>query len=159
MEKLSEKYDDLYENKTGFTDCLQIIGWSIGSTLKASDTIAPAWIMALLNRPLINQLIFHSDRGIQYACGELKELIRNPLVIQSMSRKGDCWDNAVAESFFKTIKTEWIYRFVYITKKQAVISVFEYIETWYNTQRRHSALNYLTPDEYGKLMNKQKIAA
>ena len=142
---------DLFDRK--------VIGWSISPTLKASETIAPAWMMALLNRPLTNKLIFHSDRGVQYACGELTELIRNPLVIQSMSRKGNCWDNAVAESFFKTIKTEWIYRFVYATKKQAVISVFEYIETWYNTQRRHSALNYLTPDEYGKLMNKQKIAA
>lgn len=142
---------DLFDRK--------VIGWSISTTLKASDTIAPAWIMALMNRPLTDQLIFHSDRGIQYACGELKELIRNPLVIQSMSRKGNCWDNAVAESFFKTIKTEWIYRFVYKTKKQAGLSVFEYIETWYNTQRRHSALNYLTPDEYGKLTNKQKIAA
>jgi putative transposase len=142
---------DLFDRK--------VIGWSIGATLKASDTIAPAWIMALMNRAVTDKLIFHSDRGIQYACGEWKDLIRNPLVIQSMSRKGNCWDNAVAESFFKTIKTEWIYRFVYTTKKQAVISVFEYIETWYNTQRRHSALNYLTPDEYGKLMNKQKIAA
>ena len=142
---------DLFDRK--------VIGWSIGATLKASDTIAPAWIMALMNRAVTGKLIFHSDRGIQYACGEWKDLIRNPLVILSMSRKGNCWDNAVAESFFKTIKTEWIYRFVYTTKKQAVISVFEYIETWYNTQRRHSALNYLTPDEYGKLMNKQKIAA
>ena len=112
-----------------------------------------------MNRAGTDKLIFHSDRGIQYACGEWKDLIRNPLVMLSMSRKGNCWDNAVAESFFKTIKTEWIYRFVYTTKKQAVISVFEYIETWYNTRRRHSALNYLTPDEYGKLMYKQKIAA
>jgi transposase InsO family protein len=142
---------DLFDRK--------VIGWSMSSTLKTSETIAPAWMMALMNRPLTDKLIFHSDRGIQYACSELKELIRNPQVIQSMSRKGNCWDNAVAESFFKTIKTEWIYRFVYTTKKQAVISVFEYIETWYNTQRRHSALNYLTPDEYGKLMNKLKNAA
>ncbi len=142
---------DLFDRK--------VIGWSMSSTLKTSETIAPAWMMALMNRPLTDKLIFHSDRGIQYACSELKELIRNPQVIQSMSRKGNCWDNAVAESFFKTIKTEWIYRFVYTTKKQAVISVFEYIETWYNTQRRHSALNYLTPDEYGKLMNKLKTAA
>lgn len=142
---------DLFDRK--------VIGWSMSSTLKTSETIAPAWMMALMNRPLTDKLIFHSDRGIQYACSELKELIRNPQVIQSMSRKGNCWDNAVAESFFKTIKTEWIYRFVYTTKKQALISVFEYIETWYNTQRRHSALNYLTPDEYGKLMNKLKNAA
>ena len=76
-----------------------------------------------------------------------------------MSRKGDCWDNAVAESFFKTIKTVWIYRQTYSTRKQAELSVFEYIETWYNTQRRHSSLNYLSPVEFGKLMNKQKMVA
>ncbi len=76
-----------------------------------------------------------------------------------MSRKGDCWDNAVAESFFKTLKTEWIYRNKYASRKLATISVFEYIETWYNTQRSHSSLNYLSPDEFGKLINKQKFAA
>jgi transposase InsO family protein len=76
-----------------------------------------------------------------------------------MSRKGNCWDNAVAESFFKTLKTEWVYRNKYVSRKQASISVFEYIETWYNTQRRHSSLKNLSPHEYGKILNKQKIAA
>lgn len=116
--------------------------------------------MAVANRPVNDDLIFHSDRGIQYACTEFKELLAsNPFVTQSMSRKGDCWDNAVAESFFKTLKTEWIYRNKYATKKQARVSVFEYIETWYNTQRTHSALNYLSPVEFAELINKQKLAA
>jgi putative transposase len=137
----------------------KVIGWSISNTLKTSETVIPAWKMAVINRPLSDYLIFHSDRGIQYACTEFVELIgTNPFVLQSMSRKGDCWDNAVAESFFKTLKTEWIYRNKYATKKQARVSVFEYIETWYNTQRSHSSLNYLSPDEFGKLINKQKMA-
>ena len=137
----------------------KVIGWSISNTLKTSETVIPAWEMAVINRPLNDYLIFHSDRGIQYACTEFVELIgTNPKVMQSMSRKGDCWDNAVAESFFKTLKTEWIYRNKYATKKQARVSVFEYIETWYNTQRSHSSLNYLSPDEFGKLINKQKMA-
>lgn len=138
----------------------KIIGWSLGSSMHAAATVAPAWRMAIRNRPVNEALVFHSGRGVQYACTEFKELISaTPLVNQSMSRKGDCWDNAVAESFFKTIKTEWIYRQSYATRKQAALSVFEYIETWYNTQRRHSSLNYLSPMEYGKLMYKQKMAA
>lgn len=138
----------------------RVIGWSTSSTLKTIDTVVPAWKMAVANRPVTDDLIFHSDRGIQYACTEFKELLAsNPFVKQSMSRKGDCWDNAVAESFFKTLKTEWIYRNKYTTKRQARVSVFEYIETWYNTQRTHSALNYLSPAEFAELINKQKLAA
>jgi putative transposase len=138
----------------------KVIGWSISNTLKTSETIAPAWNMAILNRPVDDYLIFHSDRGVQYACTEFKELIATKsFVVQSMSRKGDCWDNAVAESFFKTLKTEWVYRTKYATKKQATVSLFEFIETWYNTQRSHSSLNYLSPEEFGELIKKQKMAA
>jgi transposase InsO family protein len=138
----------------------KIIGWALSSSMHASTTIIPAWKMAVQNRPFTSRLIFHSDRGVQYACTEFRELLfRNTIVVQSMSRKGNCWDNAVAESFFKTLKTEWVYRNKYVSRKQASVSVFEYIETWYNNQRRHSSLNYLSPNEYGKLLNKQKIAA
>jgi transposase InsO family protein len=138
----------------------RVIGWSMSNSMHTTATIIPAWRMAVRNRPITEELIFHSDRGVQYACTEFKELITgNVLVNQSMSRKGDCWDNAVAESFFKTIKTELIYRHSYATRKQAALSVFEYIETWYNTQRRHSSLNYLSPMEFAKLMFKLKIAA
>lgn len=138
----------------------RVIGWSMSNSMHTTATIIPAWRMAVRNRPITEELIFHSDRGVQYACTEFKELITgNVLVNQSMSRKGDCWDNAVAESFFKTIKTELIYIHSYATRKQAALSVFEYIETWYNTQRRHSSLNYLSPLEFAKLMFKLKIAA
>lgn len=138
----------------------RVIGWSTSNTLKTSETVVPAWNMARKYRLINQELIFHSDRGVQYACTEFKELLEaNPFVLQSMSRKGNCWDNAVAESFFKTLKTEWVYKKKYATKKQAVISVFEYIETWYNTQRSHSALNYLSPEEFVQMINKQKMAA
>src|SRR5690606_26146702 len=90
------------------------------------------------NRPIKEQLIFHSDRGIQYASRTFRNLINNPLITQSMSRKGNCWDNAVAESFFKTLKVEPIYQRTYTTRNDAEMDVFQYIEGWYNTKRIHS---------------------
>ncbi len=85
----------------------QVIGWALSKTMHTSKTIIPAWRMAILKRPITRKLIFHSDRGIQYACSQFTNILRRyPLVKQSMSRKGNCWDNAVAESFFKTLKTE-----------------------------------------------------
>lgn len=138
----------------------KVIGWSTSESMKASRTIIPAWRMAVLNRPVFKPLIFHSDQGIQYASSEFRVILkRNKNITQSMSRKGNCWDNACAESFFKSIKTEWIYRFKYINRRIAAISIFEYIETWYNTLRRHSSLNYLSPLEYGRLLNSREIAA
>ena len=138
----------------------KVIGWSTSESMKASRTIIPAWKMAVLNRPVFKPLIFHSDQGIQYASSECRVILkRNKNITQSMSRKGNCWDNACAESFFKSIKTEWIYRFKYINRRIAAISIFEYIETWYNTLRRHSSLNYLSPLEYGRLLNSREIAA
>ena len=88
----------------------KIIGWALSKTMYAKDTVVPAWKMANDNRTIDAPLIFHSDRGIQYACKEFVNYLgRNELVTRSMSRKGDCWDNAVAESFFKSLKTELIY--------------------------------------------------
>jgi len=136
------------------------IGWSVSTTLKAEDTVVKAWRKAVRNRPIDQSLIFHSDRGVQYACKEFTDVIsKNPLVTQSMSRKGNCWDNAVAESFFKTLKCEWSNRFVYQDHRHAELSMFEYIESYYNTKRRHSALGYLSPAEYSKqLFINQKAA-
>jgi len=96
--------------------------------------------MALCNRPIIDELLFHSDRGVQYACKDFTELLKSPLITQSMSRKGNCWDNAVAESFFKSLKKECVYRNTYLTRKESELSVFQWIETWYNTNRIHSSL-------------------
>jgi transposase InsO family protein len=109
--------------------------------------------MAVKNRPLDGRLIFHSDRGVQYACNAFRNLLNSyDGIQQSMSRKGNCWDNAVAESFFKTIKVELIYRNRYERKEQAALAVFEWIETWYTRNRRHSALGNLTILEFEQLM-------
>jgi len=85
-------------------------------------------------------------------------LEKNPLIIRSMSRKGNCWDNAVAESFFKTLKAECVYQHKFAHREQAALIVFEYIETWYNRKRQHSALGYLSPEEFARKLNKQNIA-
>jgi transposase InsO family protein len=138
----------------------KVIGWSLSRSLKAEATVIAAWLMAVLNRPVTEKLIFHSDRGVQYACGEFTSLLKSYRnVKQSMSRKGNCWDNAVAESFFKSLKAEWINWCDYRTFRQAELSVFQYIEGWYNTKRRHSALNNMTPMEYENLLLTQKSAA
>jgi transposase InsO family protein len=124
---------DLYDRK--------VIGWAFSKSLKAIFTTIPAWKMAIRNRPITQVLIFHSDRGVQYACNEFKNLISSYKHVQrSMSRKGDCWDNAVAESFFKTLKVEHVYQKNYKTFKEAELSVFEYIEAWYNVNRIHTTI-------------------
>ena len=144
----------------------QVIGWALSKSLFTRETIVPAWKprrndeqanskkaefneqMALSKRTIDKPLIFHSDRGVQYASKEFRKLLKdNCLIVQSMSRKGNCWDNAVAESFFKTLKSELVYHDDYKTIEQAKTAVFEYIETWYNTRRLHSSLNYKTPKE------------
>ncbi len=133
----------------------KVIGWALSETMKAKETTLAAFNMAKLNSPINSKaLIFHSDRGIQYACDEFRtELEKYPFITRSISRKGDCWDNAVAESFFKTLKVELIYQERYHTKQQAALSIFEYIETWYNKNRRHKQLNNLTITEHQKLIN------
>ena len=132
---------DLYDRK--------VIGWSLSKSMKAAETTIPAWQMAIKNRPIERNLIFHSDRGVQYACHTFTKLLKkHPVVLQSMSGKGNCWDNAVAESFFKSLKSELVYHQDFQTRVMAKQAVFEYIEIWYNRQRRHSALGYLSPSDY-----------
>lgn len=143
---------DLYDRK--------VIGWALSNRMYASRTVIPAFRMAKTNRLTGDEksLIFHSDRSVQYACDEFRnELKNNKNITQSMSRKGNCWDNAVAESFFKTLKTELIYQNQYETKKEIELAVFEYIETWYNKKRRHSHLGNLTIFEYEQLTNKNNF--
>ena len=138
----------------------QVVGWALSKTLLTKETITPAWKMAISKRKIDNNLIFHSDRGIQYASKEFRnQLNTNNLITQSMSRKGNCWDNAVAESFFKTLKTELIYHQEYKTIEQAKLAVFEYIEIWYNRKRLHSSLGYKTPVEVETEFNKLKNVA
>lgn len=138
----------------------KIIGWALSQSLHASHTSMAAWKMAALHQPPKHGLFFHSDRGVQYACADFIALLKqHPGVVQSMSRRANCWDNAVAESFFKTLKVELIYRNRFDTRKQAEIAVFEYIETWYNTRRRHSAIGYMAPADYEQLLLNNKMVA
>lgn len=107
----------------------KVIGWSLSNTMTAKDTSIAAFKMAKTNRPIqpYQQLIFHSDRGIQYACDEFTTLINSHKnITRSMSRKGNCWDNAVAESFFKTLKTVLIYLYKYQTKKETELCIFPF---------------------------------
>jgi transposase InsO family protein len=143
---------DLFDRK--------VIGWSMSKGMTADETIIAAWRMAVNNRPVNQELIFHSDRGIQYACTKFTNILNaNELIQRSMSRKGNCWDNAVAESFFKTIKVESVYNKIYQNHDHAKLSLFKWIETWYNRKRRHSALGYKTIEEFEILNNNQKLAA
>lgn len=133
---------DLYDRK--------VVGWSIGNSLTAKDTAVRAYQMAVRHRKAQPGMIFHSDQGVQYASEEFRNTL-DKNVVQSMSRRGNCWDNAVAESFFKTLKCELIYGNRTLTPQQMELEIFEYIEIWYNKVRRHSALKNMTIDEFWKL--------
>jgi transposase InsO family protein len=138
---------DLFDRK--------IVGWSMSSGMTAKETVVAAWKMAIRNRSLVRNIVFHSDRGVQYASHEFRELLKDKPVQQSMSRKGNCWDNAVMENFFKILKSETGYNTVYSSMETAKRELFEFIEIWYNRQRIHSVLGFLTPEEFGKSILKQ----
>ena len=143
---------DLYDRKC--------IGWSISDGMSTEETSLAAWKMALKNRSVSKGLIFHSDRGVQYACEKFANTLNSyKMITRSMSRKGNCWDNAVAESFFKTLKTEQIYGNKLVSKAQMKMNLFEYIEIWYNRERRHSAIGNLTIQEFwNKKLNLKNAA-
>jgi transposase InsO family protein len=116
---------------------------------------------AMSDNKITEELIFHSDRGTQYASYRFTNILKGytGLVKQSMSRKGNCWDNAVAESFFKSLKVEWVYKHNYGLRSEAELSIFQWIETWYNRRRIHSTLGYKTIKEFETEMFNQKVAA
>lgn len=125
----------------------RIVGWSMASHLNRS-LVLDALRMALKRRQPSTRLLHHSDQGGQYASGDYQQLLARHGIQCSMSRRGDCWDNAVVESFFATLKTELIHQTTYDNRDQARRDIFEYIETEYNRQRRHSTLGYLSPVEF-----------
>lgn len=137
----------------------KIIGWSMDNSMIASSTVVNAWKMAIKDRPLQGELIFHSDRGIQYASHGFRRCFKGLPVLLKYEQKGNCWDNAIAESFLKTLKTEMVYHRKFETRAQAKLEIFDYIEVWYNRKRRHSALDYLTPVQVEHVMTKNKIEA
>ncbi|WP_017495052.1 IS3 family transposase [Flavobacterium sp. WG21] len=135
---------DLFDRK--------IIGWSLSDTMGTKTTTLPAWEMAVRNRKIDKELIFHSDRGSQYANKVFtKTLDSYNCVTRSMSRKQNHNDNAVSESFFSIFKREFINRDKLLSRKQLRIEVYEYIENWYNKKRRHSALGYKTIEEFDRI--------
>ena len=139
----------------------KVVGRSMGKTLGTADTIIPAWKMAIRSNNTTDRLIFHSDRNSQYASYEFADILKehNGPVVQSMSRKGNCWDKAVAESFFKSLKVEWVYHQNYSFRSEAELSIFEWIETWYNRSRTRSTLDYKTIEEFENEMYNQKSEA
>jgi putative transposase len=125
----------------------RVVGWAMRETHEA-DLALSALRMAIGARSPAPGLLHHSDRGSQYACGEYRALLTAHGMTASMSRKGDCWDNAVAESFFATLERELIMKSDWRTRDEARRAIFRYIETWYNRVRRHSTLDYLSPAQY-----------
>jgi len=128
----------------------KVIGWSMRDSLEQT-LVHEALDMALGQRPSAESaeaLLFHSDRGSQYAAHNYQERLQEFGIVCSMSRRGDCWDNAVVESFFATLKKEEVHRENYLTREQAKASLFCYIEIFYNRTRRHSALGYISPHQY-----------
>ncbi len=125
----------------------RVVGWAMDSFIDRTLAL-DALGMALTTRRPEAGLLHHSDRGVQYASGDYQSQLRDRGIVCSMSGKGDCWDNAVAESFFSTLKAELVYRTDFVSRSHARASVFEYIEVFYNGRRRHSFLGYVSPVEY-----------
>lgn len=135
---------DLFDRK--------IIGWNLSSNMSTKATTLPAWEMAINNRKITKELIFHSDRGVQYANKLFTNLLdSNEFVKRSMSRRENHADNAVCESFFTHFKAELLVGNSLLTRKKMRAEVFEYIENWYNKKRRHSAIGYMTIEEFDKI--------
>lgn len=121
-----------------------VIGWAMNKRMKKA-LVCDALMMALKSQDFPKGVIMHTDRGSQYCSKQYRKIIATHKLIGSMSRKGNCWDNAIAESFFHSLKVELIYQQVYKTRDMAKQSVFHYIETYYNRKRLHSAIGYRTP--------------
>jgi len=128
----------------------RVVGWSMGSQ-NSSQLVKDALTMALWRTGRSKNIVVHSDQGSTYASASYQQLLKDHQLICSMSRKGECLDNAVAESFFGTLKAELVEHEDYRTREEARQSLFEYIEVFYNRQRRHSYLSYLSPEEYEKV--------
>jgi putative transposase len=129
----------------------RVVGWSMKADMTA-QLVADALIMAIWRRGKPNALLHHSDRGSQYTSAQFQGLMTENGVTCSMSRSGNVWDNAAMESFFSSLKTERVARKVYRTRDQARADVFDYIERFYNTTRRHSTIGYISPVEFEKKM-------
>ena len=133
----------------------EIIGWSLSQSLSA-ELVVRAFMMAVINRKPDKGVIFHSDRGSQYTSNKMRSILAHYGFRQSMSGKGNCYDNAITETFFSTLKKELVYLTNFETREQARTEIFEFIEIYYNRQRLHSSLGYLSPIEFVKNNMKEK---
>jgi transposase InsO family protein len=134
----------------------KIVGWSLGSSL-SKQLVIKALMMAIIHRKPEAGIIFHSDRGSQYTSYSVRELLKIYQMTQSMSSSGNCYDNAITESFFHTLKIELIFWNRYQNREQAKRSIFEYIEVFYNRERLHSSIGYLSPVEFEMKRRKDLI--
>lgn len=131
-----------------------VTGWAVSRSL-SHEMVTEALQMAIWRRRPDKGLMVHSDQGVQYACDNFREMLKKHRFVQSMSRRGNCWDNAVAESFFKTLKTELIYHMDLHNIQQVKHELFEYIELFYNRRRLHSTLDYKTPADFEQIAYKK----
>ena len=130
----------------------RIVGWAMDQNLD-TELVLRAWEMARTQRQPAPELVFHSDRGSQYASREFRQALATSQTQPSMSRKANCYDNAAMESFWSTLKLELVYRQSFATRQQAREAIFEYIEVFYNRQRLHSALGYASPSAFESQTN------
>lgn len=128
----------------------RVVGWSMQSTMTA-QLVLDALVMALWRRGKPTDLLHHSDQGSQYISEDFQRLLLAEGITCSMSRRGDCWDNAAVESFFASLKKERVYRTTYPTRDAARADIFDYIETFYNSRRRHSTLGQVSPAEFERI--------
>jgi transposase InsO family protein len=135
-----------------------VVGWAMSERITRELTL-DALDMALVQRRPLHGLLHHSDRGSQYASGDYQQALADEGIVCSMSRRGNCWHNAVAESFFATLKVELVYATTWETRAAARGALFEYIEVFYNGQRRHSSLGYLSPRAFERKRAQQGAAA
>ena len=128
----------------------RIVGWAMSDNID-SKLVQSAMNMAILHRNPDKGLIHHSDRGVQYAAQDFQDLLDDNKIICSMSRKGNCWDNACVESFFGSLKSEWVKSKIYETYEDGEKDIFKYIEVFYNRKRRHASLGYVSPAVYEEM--------
>jgi transposase InsO family protein len=131
---------------------LKIVGWAMSARMDTALVLS-ALSMAVLHRQPPAKLLFHSDRGVQYDCGDFRLALQAAQLVASMSRKGNCYDNATMESFWSTLKLELVYRGHFATRAEARTQIFDFIEVFYNRQRLHSALNYHSPVDFELINN------
>ncbi len=127
----------------------RVVGWAMDDNMR-TPLVNNALLMAIWSRKPAEGLLWHTDRGSQYASDSHRKLLEEHKITQSMSRKGNCWDNAVSESFFHTLKTELTHHLTFTTREEAKKVIFEYIEVFYNRQRLHSANDYVAPEVFEK---------